>query len=74
MLKKALIIPYFGTFNNYFELWLKSCEYNKDIDWLIFTDDKTDYTYPSNVHVYYTTFEKIKERINTLRAGIGYLW
>ena len=66
MLKKILIIPYFGKFNNYFELWLKSCEYNTDFDWLIFTDDKTNYQYPENVHVHYTTFENIKDRINNL--------
>jgi len=66
MLKKVLIVPFFGKFNNYFQLWLKSCEYNNDFDWLIFTDDKTKYEYPSNVYVYYTTFEAIKEKINNL--------
>ena len=50
MLKKILIIPYFGKFNNYFELWLKSCEYNTDFDWLIFTDDKTNYQYLEPAH------------------------
>lgn len=65
-LKKVLIIPYFGKFNNYFQLWLNSCGYNKDFDWLIFTDDKTKYEYPPNVFVHYTTFEAIKEKINNL--------
>ena len=36
--------------------WLRTCEYNPTIDWLIFTDDHTEYNYPSNVHVEYTTF------------------
>lgn len=59
--KIAFIIPYFGTFNNYFELFLKSCEYNKEIaDWIIFTDDKTQYNYPSNVIVYYMSFNDMK--------------
>lgn len=66
MSKKALIIPYFGKFNNYFQLWLKSCEYNTDFDWLIFTDDKTNYQYPTNVHIYYTTFEEMKRKINSI--------
>lgn len=40
----AFIIPYFGKFNNYFPLFLKSCEANADLcDWLIYTDDKTEY-------------------------------
>lgn len=64
--KKALIVPYFGKFNNYFPLWLKSCEYNNDYDWLIYTDDHTDYSYPNNVHVKYITFDLLKERISSL--------
>lgn len=53
------IIPYFGRFNNYFQLWLQSCKYNPTINWLILTDDKTAYDYPSNVHVVYTTFQEV---------------
>lgn len=52
----AFIVPYFGKFNNYFALWLKSCEFNSDIDWLLFTDDRTEYNYPLNVKVHYYTF------------------
>lgn len=64
--KKALIVPYFGKFNEYFPLWLKSCEYNSDYDWLIYTDDHTDYLFPPNVHVKYTTFDSLKKKINAL--------
>lgn len=39
MKKICLIIPYFGIFPNYFNFWLKSCEYNTSIDWLIITDN-----------------------------------
>ena len=35
--KAIFIIPYFGHFNNYFQLFLNSCAYNRDFDWLIFT-------------------------------------
>lgn len=56
--KIAFIVPYFGKFNNYFSLWLKSCEKNPDIDWIIFTDDFTVYHYPPNVIVHYTTFSE----------------
>ena len=61
MKKGVFIIPYFGKFNNYFQLFLNSCKMNEDWDWLIFTDDKTTYVYPDNVIVYYTNFEKIRE-------------
>ncbi|MCQ2015583.1 DUF6625 family protein [Clostridium butyricum] len=57
----AFVIPYFGKFNNYFQLFLNSCKYNTDCDWIIFTDDNTYYDYPENVIVHYITFEKIKQ-------------
>lgn len=58
----AFVIPYFGKFNNYFQLWLSSCAANPTIDWLIFTDDKRKFEYPSNVHVSYTTLSETKHR------------
>ena len=61
MKKIAFIIPYFGKFNDYFELFLSSCKYNPTIDFLIFTDDKTKYNYPKNVKVEYMTFNKLKK-------------
>lgn len=64
--KIAFIVPYFGKFNNYFQLWLESCKYNSDIDWFIYTDDNGKYAFPRNVHVQYITFEQIKNKIQTL--------
>lgn len=61
--KIVFIIPYFGRFNNYFPLWLNSCKMNPNVDWLIFTDDKTKYEYPKNVYVNYTSFRWIQNRI-----------
>ena len=55
-MKIALIVPYFGTLPNYFHLFLKSCGENPDFDWLIITDDNTDYAYPENVHRISMTF------------------
>lgn len=63
MKKLIFIIPYFGEFNNYFQLFLNSCEKNPEINWLIFTDDKKKYNYPPNIKVEYTTFKLIKENI-----------
>lgn len=42
-----------------------SCKNNPSIDWIIFTDDKSKYPYPKNVKIIYTTFEKIKEKIQS---------
>lgn len=56
----AFILPYFGKFNNYFDLFLKSCKENPSFDWIIFTDDKATYLYPDNVKVVYITFDKMR--------------
>lgn len=57
------IVPYFGKLPNEFPVWLHSCRYNETIDWFIFTDDKTEYNYPSNVHVFYMEFSEVKNLI-----------
>ena len=59
----AYVLPYFGKFPKGFELFLLSCKNNSTIDWLIFTDDRTKYDYPSNVKVTYYTFEEIKDKV-----------
>lgn len=60
MKKIIFIIPYFGRFNNYFDIWLNSCANNPTIDWLIFTDCKDNHDYPKNVKIKYTTFEELR--------------
>ena len=49
MKRACFIIPYFGKLPNYFQLFLNSCKANKFFDWLIFTDDMTEFDYPKNV-------------------------
>lgn len=58
----CLILPYFGKFNSYFNLWLTSCKYNDMIDWYIFTDDKSLYPYPENVKANYCSFQDIQKK------------
>jgi hypothetical protein len=60
MNKIAFIVPYFGKFKNYFHLWLNSCQYNHEIDWLLFTDNTEINDIPKNVHVHHMTFEECK--------------
>lgn len=63
-MKKAIfIIPFFGKFKNYFPLFLESCSYNKDFNWLIITDNKTPYQYPENVMVIYKSFDQLKKEM-----------
>lgn len=61
----CFIIPYFGTLPNYFPLFLKSCRTNPNYNWLIITDDRTAYDYPSNVKIVYKSFADLKQFIQT---------
>lgn len=65
MKRVAFIIPYFGNLPDYFQIYLDSCSYNKSFDWLIFSDDTTEFDYPSNVHLYHMTFEQCKNLVQS---------
>lgn len=60
--KCALLIAYFGSFNEYFSLFLKSCEKNPSFQWIIFTDCTKEYDYPSNVEIVKMSFQQVKAR------------
>lgn len=68
MNKIVLIVPYFGKFPNYFQLFLNSCKENRDIcDWIIYTDDHSKYVIPDNVAFKYCEFSDIQKMIkNTI--------
>ena len=51
MKKICLINSYFGKWPSYFPYFLKSCEYNPNINWLIFTDCGKPNNYPENVRI-----------------------
>lgn len=57
------IVPYFGKLPSNFQIWLQTCSKNETIDWMIFTDDKTEYIYPKNVKVHYCEFEYVQDLI-----------
>ena len=60
--KVAVIIPYFGSFPNYFDYWLKSALTNKDFDFLIFTDN-LNYKTQGNVHFINMSFSEFRELV-----------
>lgn len=60
-----LIIPYFGSFPNYFNLWLQSCAANPSINWLIITDNQQKYNYPTNISVQLQSFDQLRKRIKS---------
>lgn len=47
--KLVVIGCYFGKLPDYFDLWLKSCENNKTVDFIVFTDGLVPNWYPNNV-------------------------
>lgn len=49
MYRIAVIIPYFGKFPNYFQLWLDSAGLNPTVDFIIFTDNADDYVHAPNI-------------------------
>jgi len=66
MKKIIFILPYFGQFPPYFDLWLKSAEYNKSIDFLIITDNKKMcYDIPSNVSIKIKSLDCVKNMITS---------
>lgn len=66
--KVAIIVPYFGRLTDYFELWLYSAGYNKEFDWLLFTDDKSanQYKCPANIKIFFLKFDDIRDRVSTI--------
>lgn len=59
------IIPYFGDLPNFFPLFLKSCSWNKDFNWLLITDCNVQYDYPQNFEVLNMSFAQLKELIQS---------
>lgn len=65
-MKVCFIVCWFGKLPDYLPIWLKTCRFNKEFDFLILTDDKT---YKSFENVYFIPFEQ-KEFIRRAREKI----
>lgn len=64
-MKCILILPYFGRFKNYFELFLKSCKYNPQMDWLLITDNEDNIVYPENFIIKKMTFKDFRSLVQS---------
>lgn len=63
-MKKALLFGlYFGKLPNTFEYWLSTCRTNSEFDFIVFTDDDTEFDLPSNVKIKHTSFENLRSYI-----------
>lgn len=72
MTKKIVVLPYFGVFPTYFDLWLSSCENNKSIDWLIITDNQKPNNLSENIRWIEITFAEVKKQFSE-KLGIN-IW
>lgn len=63
MKKCCFIIPFFGKFNDYFPVFLKTCGVNKDFNWLIITDNPPKEV-PKNISILNWTFCKMQDTVN----------
>lgn len=63
-----ILIPYFGRWPFWMPLFLRSCEINPDISWLLFSDCGKPSRCPGNVQIYETSFQdycaKVSARLN----------
>jgi hypothetical protein len=71
-LKKIIfLMPYFGRFPEWFELYLESCRWNSTIDWLFFTDCAIPDNAPVNVRFVHISFEEYQHLVSD-RLGISF--
>ncbi len=63
MNKICLLEPYYGTFPNYFHLWIKSASLNPNIDFYIISDSFFPYELPPNIFLINMSLGEIKERL-----------
>ena len=63
--KYAALCCYFGQWPSHFAFWLKSCQYNTGIDFLLVSDIPTvGYEIPQNVHLVSMSFIEVQQRIH----------
>jgi len=61
----AMVCPYFGTLPWYFNLFLKSCEWNPEVDFFFISDTTFIADLPKNVKLIQTTLPEIVERLRS---------
>jgi hypothetical protein len=63
--KVAILAVYFGSLPPWFSLWLKSCSYNPEFEWILFTDASLSaYQLPDNVSARHLTKVAFCEKLS----------
>lgn len=64
MKKIVFICPYFGHIpRDQMNIWLKTCEYNPKVNWIVLSDDKGYFCLPKNVKMIYMTLNEMRNEI-----------
>lgn len=63
--QKCFIVCWFGKLPECFKIWMHTCRYNNEFDYLIFTDQETNFERPDNVYFYHMTLIEFKQRAET---------
>ena len=73
---KCIICVYFGNVPNYYELWLKSVNYNKDYDYLLITDSYVPYTDKNLtvINMELSSFEKLARKKLSVKLNITHAY
>lgn len=64
MNRACFIVCWFGQLPCYVPIWFKSCTSNSNFDFLLITDDDTEYTLPDNVIRIMFTCEEFTKRVD----------
>lgn len=64
----AIIVTYFGSWPDWFHVFLETCKYNSAIEWVFFTDCNVPDKSPGNTHFVKMTLEEF-EKISSEKVG-----
>ncbi|MDE1461926.1 DUF6625 family protein [Spartinivicinus poritis] len=60
----AIIIPYFGQWPEWIDLYIESCKYNPTIDWIFFSDCGPPQNKADNITIHHMSFNDYKQYIS----------
>lgn len=61
--KIVVICPYFGNLPEHFQLWLDSCSYNENFEFIVITDDMGKYNIPKNVSMIHKSWNDLRSTV-----------
>lgn len=62
--KICILMPYFGVWPFWIDLYFQSCKFNEDIDWFFFSDCGKRDIFPNNVYYHEISFDEYKKIVS----------